>query len=99
MTAIEFSSPHILRSKLYRPPVSPDLEQRTRLLEHLKRNQQRPLPLITAPACYGETVLVSQWLAFSQASNAWFSIDETDNDLGILVSYLLAAISTAFAAI
>jgi len=47
----------LLTTKLYRPPVTPDLEQRTRLMERLDRNRQRPLTLISAPAGYGKTSL------------------------------------------
>jgi len=96
MPAIEFSSPHILRTKLYRPPAFPDLEQRTRLLDRLNRNIQRPLTLISAPAGYGKTVLASQWLETCDYPSAWFSIDESDNDLGVFVSYLLTTISSTF---
>ena len=89
-------TPPILTTKLYRPPASPDLEPRTRLLERLDRNRQRPLTLITAPAGYGKTVLVSQWVESGNVSSAWFSLDETDNDLGVFVSYLFAAVSHTF---
>jgi len=96
MPVTEFLSPHILRTKLYRPPVSPDMEQRTRLLERLSRNRQRPLTLISAPAGYGKTIIASQWLETCNYPSAWLSIDESDNDLGIFVGYLLVAISSTF---
>jgi hypothetical protein len=52
----------LLLTKLYRPPVTPDLEQRSRLMERLDRNRHRPLTLISAPAGYGKTMLASMWL-------------------------------------
>jgi LuxR family maltose regulon positive regulatory protein len=58
----EAESLPVLRTKLHRPPVTPDLGQRTRLIERLDREQHRPLTLISAPAEYGKTMLVSLWL-------------------------------------
>jgi LuxR family maltose regulon positive regulatory protein len=86
----------LLRTKLYRPPVTPDLEQRARLMQRLERNRQRPLTLISAPAGYGKTMLASMWLGFCDCPSAWVSLDEADNDLRIFVSYLLAPVLSAF---
>ncbi len=86
----------LLLTKLYRPPVTPDLEQRTRLVERLERNRHRPLTLISAPAGYGKTMLASMWLESCGCPSAWLSLDEADNDLHSFVSYLLAAVLSAF---
>jgi len=86
----------LLTTKLYRPPVTPDLEQRTRLIERLQRTRQRPLTLISAPAGYGKTMLASMWLESCGCPSAWVSLDETDNDLQLFTSYLLAALYTIF---
>ena len=82
----------LLNTKLYRPPVTPDLEQRARLVERLQRDRQRPLTLISAPAGYGKTMLASMWLESCGCPSAWLSLDEADNDLHSFVSYLLAAV-------
>lgn len=89
----------LLTTKLYRPPVTPDLEPRTHLVERLANNRHRPLTLISAPAGYGKTVLVSMWLEASDCPIAWLSLDETDNDLQTFASYLLAALQSAFPAL
>jgi LuxR family maltose regulon positive regulatory protein len=81
----------LLLTKLYRPPVTPDLEQRTRLLTRLDQRRHRPLTLISAPAGYGKTMLASMWLESCGCPSAWLSLDETDNNLHGFVSYLLAA--------
>jgi LuxR family maltose regulon positive regulatory protein len=86
----------LLTTKLHRPPVTPDLERRARLMERLQRNRHRPLTLISAPAGYGKTMLASMWLETADCPSAWISLDETDNDLRSFTSYLLAALDSAF---
>jgi len=46
--------PTLLRTKLYRPPITADLVPRPRLLERLNQRRQRPLTLVCAPAGYGK---------------------------------------------
>jgi len=89
----------ILTSKLYRPPVGPDLEPRTRLVERLERNRHRPLTLISAPAGYGKTMLASLWLEACDCPSAWVSLDESENDLQTFAGYLLAALQPLFPAL
>jgi LuxR family maltose regulon positive regulatory protein len=91
----------LLRTKLYRPPITSDLVSRPRLLERLNWRRRRPLTLVSAPAGYGKTTLVSSWLqSLAQRTppvpGAWLSLDEEDNDLAQFVTYLLAAVRTLF---
>ena len=86
----------LLKTKLYRPPVTPNLKQRARLIERLERNRQRPLTLISAPAGYGKTMLASMWMESSDCSNAWLSLDKMDDDLPTFLSYLLVALQSVF---
>ena len=53
----------ILTTKLYRPRIGRDLVPRPQLLGQLDGWQLRPLTLVSAPAGYGKTTLVSTWLA------------------------------------
>jgi len=54
------------------------------------------LTLVSAPADYGKSTLVSCWLEASTIFNAWVSLDENDNELSQFLSYLLAAIRSMF---
>ena len=90
-----FDMSPLLRTKLYPPPVTPDLVARVELLERLEQKRERPLTLISAPAGYGKSILASMWLEASGLPGAWVSLDDADNDLHTFITYLVAAIETA----
>jgi len=69
---------------------------RPRLVERLEARRDRPQTLVSAPAGYGKTTLVSNWLEACDCPNAWLSLDEDDNDLVEFPTYLLAAVETMF---
>jgi len=52
----------ILRTKLHRPPVGRDIVCRGALYDRLDKGRQLPLMLVSAPAGYGKSTLVSRWL-------------------------------------
>ncbi len=87
----------LLRTKLHRPRLSEDLVPRPRLLEWMRCEPDRQLTLISAPAGYGKTTLLCQWLEACPQASAWLSLDEGDNDLPFFVRYLVEAIQTVFA--
>ena len=89
----------LLTTKLYIPPVQPELVSRPRLIEQLSAGLQRKLVLISAPAGFGKTTLVSEWADGCERFEpkvciAWLSLDEGDNDPVRLLAYLIAALQT-----
>ena len=86
----------ILYTKLQRPPVATDIVPRDRLLDQLNEGLHRPLTLISAPAGYGKSTLASRWVVACDRPSAWVSLEESDNDLQMFLSYVLAAIQTLF---
>ena len=76
-----------LSTKLQRPRVGHRLVPRPRLLERLDAAQS--LTLVLAPAGGGKTTLLSTWLETCNLPNAWLSLDEHDNDLGLFTTYLI----------
>ena len=86
----------IIQTKLYRPPLQADFIPRPQLLEQLDGWQQRPLTLVSAPAGYGKSTLVSSWLESLECPTAWLSLDEHDNDLELFLTYFLACVQTSF---
>src|ERR1700730_14970224 len=84
----------ILATKLYLPRLRPNVVSRPRLLERLNAGLHRKLTLISAPAGFGKTTLVSAWIAGSDRQVAWLSLDEGDNDPTRFLIYLVAAVRT-----
>ena len=75
----------LLVTKLFIPHARPKLVSRPRLVDRINKGLHRKLTLISAPAGFGKTTLVMEWLmgvGEHSSSNwiGWFSIDETDND-------------------
>ena len=86
----------IVRTKLYRPPVAGDAVTREDLLDRLRDGFHLPLTLVSAPAGYGKSTLISQWLAIHDGPSAWLSLDELDDDLRSFLTYVVAAVRTMF---
>ncbi|RJX19766.1 MAG: hypothetical protein C4575_07960 [Desulforudis sp.] len=87
-----------LSTKLRQPPADDDLVSRSRLFQRLDKGLQGPLTLVSAPAGYGKTSLVSSWLDISDCPNAWVSLDERDNHFGRFLGYFLSAVELLFPA-
>ena len=87
----------LLTTKLYIPPLRPELVSRPRLIERLNaglghnHSFARKLTLISAPAGYGKTTLANVWLRSIDQPSTWISLDEGDNDLVRFLNYLVAA--------
>jgi len=86
----------IIRSKLYAPPVANDAVVRERLMALAPDRRRSRFSLIAASAGYGKSTLASQWLDASETASAWLSLHNSENDLRQFLSYLIAAIRTAF---
>lgn len=88
---------NLLRTKLALPPVRPDLVSRQHLIERLNQSLQfgRKFTLVSAPAGFGKTTLVSSWAQQAKQPVSWLSLEESDNDLHRFLTYLVAALQTA----
>ena len=83
----------ILKTKLYKPRIGPDFLQRPPLIERLQNGRFGKLTLLTAPAGFGKSSLVTQWLEQDTAV-AWLSLDEADNVLVRFWRYFIGAVQT-----
>ena len=82
----------LLQTKLHIPPLRPGFIHRPRLVEQLHVGLDGRLSLISAPAGYGKTTLVAEWISGLRSLVAWLSLDESDNDPRRFLGYLLAAL-------
>jgi LuxR family maltose regulon positive regulatory protein len=86
----------LLTTKLYIPPVRRDLVSRPRLIERLNDGLHwgHRLTLVSAPAGFGKTTLLSEWVATCGRPAAWLTLDSGDNDPARFLAYLIAALQT-----
>ncbi|HLO27928.1 MAG TPA: LuxR C-terminal-related transcriptional regulator [Anaerolineales bacterium] len=83
---------YLLSTKFYIPPIRSNQIARPRLTELLNEGLEKTLILVSAPAGYGKTTLVSSWLKEIKVPSAWLSLDEGDNDPIRFLQYLLTAL-------
>jgi LuxR family maltose regulon positive regulatory protein len=94
----------LLTTKLFIPLTRRKLVSRSRLIERLNDGLHRKLTLISAPAGFGKTTLVSEWVEGLRSNDckggqiedriAWLSLDENDNDPNRFLVYLITALRT-----
>lgn len=84
----------LLTTKLHIPQVHSNRVIRPRLLTRLKDVINYSLTLISGPAGFGKTSLLSEWAAGSELPVAWLSLDAQDNDPTQFWSYFIAALQT-----
>ena len=82
----------LLRTKLFIPRPRQNLVSRPRLVERLNSGLDGKLTLIAAPAGFGKTTLLSEWLHQSPCYVAWLSLDDGDNDSTRFWTYFITSI-------
>jgi LuxR family maltose regulon positive regulatory protein len=99
---MHYRDPILLETKLHRPRLPNDLVTRARLINLLNQDRRQQLILVCAPAGFGKTTLVSNWLRHLAAEQpapipaTWLSLDENDSDLTIFLQYFIASLRTIF---
>src|SRR5438309_1043534 len=84
----------LLATKLHRPLPRAHLVRRPQLAARLTQGVMGALTLVSAPAGFGKTTLLAQWLAESGMPVAWLSLEAGDNEPVRFLSYLIAALQT-----
>lgn len=88
-------APHpLVETKLHAPRRRRGVVHRARLANRLLPPEQPPLTLVSAPAGFGKTTLLTEWFADRGRTTAWLSLDAGDNDAARFWSYLIAALRT-----
>ena len=83
-------------TKLHRPKVGRDYVHRQSLLDWLNQSLDRPFTLVSAPAGYGKSTLISSWLDLIDIPAAWLSLDDRDNDFREFLSGFVASLQSIF---
>ena len=84
----------MLLTKLHIPPACQNIVHRQELYEKLNAGLTRKLILISAPAGFGKTTIVSDWIDRNKIPTAWFSLDNGDNDPADFLSYIISGIQS-----
>ncbi len=84
----------MLLTKLHIPATGKNTVSRPDLCEKLNTGLSRKLILVSAPAGYGKTTLISDWIRLNKIPAAWLSLDNGDNDPAVFLSYIIAGIQT-----
>jgi LuxR family maltose regulon positive regulatory protein len=82
----------LLATKLYIPAPRPNRVPRPRLTARLEAGAAGPLTLVSAPAGFGKSTLLSEWIHGNGRPVAWVSLDEGDNDPIRFLGYLVTAL-------
>ena len=96
---VELQQDDLLATKLFRPAPRQDLVHRQRLTGRLAAELAAPLTVVVAPAGWGKTTLLVDWLAAPGEhvpSVAWVTLDEGDNDLVRFLRYLISGVQTIY---
>ncbi|MEK5233391.1 LuxR C-terminal-related transcriptional regulator [Lysinibacillus sp. FSL K6-0232] len=86
----------IIATKLHIPQSRSELVVRSRLIHRLHEGLERTLTLITAPAGYGKTTLLGEWVMTLENPVAWVSLDQGDNDRTRFWAHTIAALKQAY---
>src|SRR6266516_1511676 len=92
-----FFHDQLLATKFFIPSSSHALIPRPHLIELLNRSVACPLTLVSAPAGFGKTTLLSTWvqsLPPERPRIAWVSLDEGDNEPVLFWMYVLTALGS-----
>ena len=82
----------LLSTKLFIPRPRKNLVPRPRLVERLNTGLEKKLTLIAAPAGFGKTTLLSEWIPQSPRCVTWLSLDEADNDSTRFWAYFISSL-------
>jgi LuxR family maltose regulon positive regulatory protein len=90
--------PPLIMTKVRIPRRRDDILLRDRLVDFIHTNLDRKLILISAPAGYGKTTLLTEFASDTDLPVCWYTLDPFDRDFHIFLEHLIAAIAYRFPA-
>ncbi len=85
----------LLRTKFFIPALGSNRVTRPALIDRINSSLNKALILVSAPAGFGKTSLLAEWIARADLPVAWLSLDSGDNDPHRFISYFISALSGA----
>jgi LuxR family transcriptional regulator, maltose regulon positive regulatory protein len=82
----------LIATKFFIPAANQEFIHRDRLLKQLNDYHSKKITLVCAPAGFGKTTLVSDWIQTHNIYSSWISIDESDNDLIRFYTYIIQSL-------
>lgn len=86
----------MLKTKLNKPISTSKLIFRKELLDKLENVKGKKLALVSAPAGYGKSTLIGQWIDQYSLKYSWYSLDKSDNDIVTFLKYTISGIQLSF---
>jgi LuxR family maltose regulon positive regulatory protein len=86
----------MLVTKLNRPAITDEIVFRQEAIEALELGVIKPLTLVSAPAGYGKSTLISTWLEQKKHKYAWISLGKSENELNGFINYLYHSLQLVF---
>jgi len=86
----------MLKTKLNKPNPTSKLIVRADLIDKLENGKEKKLTLVSAPAGYGKSTLISQWIDQNDFPYSWYSLDKSDNEINNFLRYTIAGIQSVF---
>ena len=86
----------MLKTKLNKPNPTSKLIFRKELIDKLESGKEKKLTLVSAPAGYGKSTLISQWIDHCSLPYSWYSLDKSDNDIVTYLRYIIAGIQSNY---
>ena len=86
----------ILKTKLFIPPLREGIISRPRLIELVNKNIKKKVLLVSAPAGFGKSTLLAEWISQTKFPVAWLSLDATENDPISFLTYLISSVQSIY---
>ncbi|WP_167619477.1 LuxR C-terminal-related transcriptional regulator [Maribellus sediminis] len=86
----------MLKTKLNKPNPTSKLIVRKELIDKLESGKEKKLTFVSAPAGYGKSTVISQWIDNCCLPYSWYSLDKSDNEINNFLHYTIAGIQTVY---
>jgi LuxR family maltose regulon positive regulatory protein len=85
----------LIKTKVNIPAAPQNMVIREGLTKLVENTTTRKVTLISAPAGFGKTTLIADWVQHQNFRTAWFAISPSDNDLNHFLRYLILSLQQA----